>query len=63
MLSEQDGIKISFEYILNLNSTMRNMWKTIKTDAEIAELTAKTVKLMADALAVAFKRNEETFII
>lgn len=63
LLSEEDGIKISFEYILNLNSTMRNMWKIIKTDAEIAELTAKTVKLMADALAVAFKRNEETFII
>ena len=56
LLSEQDGIKISFEYILNLNSTMRNMWKTIETNTQ-------TVKLMADALAVAFKRNEETFII
>ena len=56
LLSEQEGIKISFEYILNLNSAMRNMWKTIETNTQ-------TVKLMADVLAVAFKRNEETFII
>ena len=56
LLSEEDGIKISFEYILNLNSTMRNMWEIIKTNT-------KKVQLMGEALAVAFKRNEETFII
>ena len=52
LLSSREGVKISFEYILNLNTTIRNMWKII---AMIAQAT----KTMAEALHVAFKDTAE----
>lgn len=48
LLSSRESVKISFEYILNLNATIRNMWEIIATSAQ-------ATKTMAEALYIAFK--------
>lgn len=52
LLSSREGVRISFEYICNLNTTIRNMWEIIAT-------SARSTKIMAEALRIAFKDTAE----
>lgn len=52
VLSDVDGIKISFEYIVELNAQFKRMWEVIRT-------SVNAISIMADALNTAFGRDED----